>query len=212
MNIFRLAGDLSHLIAIILLLWKIWKSRSCSGISGRSQLLFLVVFLCRYIDVLLMFYSLYNTVMKILYVLFLSLTNYLIFKKYVVTYDRIHDVFPYSYLIIPSIVVTLIYPASYKLVDLLWSFSIYLESVAILPQLMMITRTGEAETITGHYLFALGSYRALYILNWIYRYYSEKHFDIISVIAGLVQTILYGDFFYLYIVNVLNGKKLTLPA
>ena len=32
MNIFRLVGDLSHLLAIILLLIKIWKTRSCAGI------------------------------------------------------------------------------------------------------------------------------------------------------------------------------------
>ena len=31
MNIFRLTGDLSHLLAIVLLLWKIWKTRSCAG-------------------------------------------------------------------------------------------------------------------------------------------------------------------------------------
>lgn len=31
MNIFRLTGDLSHLAAIIILLLKIWKSRSCAG-------------------------------------------------------------------------------------------------------------------------------------------------------------------------------------
>lgn len=31
MNLFRFLGDLSHLLAIILLLLKIWKSRSCAG-------------------------------------------------------------------------------------------------------------------------------------------------------------------------------------
>lgn len=51
----------------------------------------------------------------------------------------------------------------------MWTFSIYLESVAIMPQLFMLSRTGNAETITAHYLFALGSYRALYIVNWIFR-------------------------------------------
>ena len=83
--------------------------------------------------------------------------------------------------------------------QILWTFSIYLESVAILPQLFMISKTGEAESITSHYLFALGSYRALYILNWIYRYYFEGFFDLIAVVAGCVQTVLYCDFFYLYI-------------
>ncbi len=31
MNIFRLTGDLSHLLAILILLSKIWRTRSCSG-------------------------------------------------------------------------------------------------------------------------------------------------------------------------------------
>ena len=35
MNIFRLVGDLSHLAAILVLLLKIWKTRSCAGISGE---------------------------------------------------------------------------------------------------------------------------------------------------------------------------------
>ncbi len=84
-------------------------------------------------------------------------------------------------------------------VQILWTFSIYLESVAILPQLFMISKTGEAETITSHYLFALGSYRALYVFNWIYRFSFEGFFDFIAVVAGCVQTVLYCDFFYLYI-------------
>lgn len=90
--------------------------------------------------------------------------------------------------------------------QVLWTFSIYLESVAILPQLFMVSKTGEAESITSHYLFALGSYRALYILNWIYRYVSEDHYDLIAIVAGIVQTVLYCDFFYLYITK---GKSVS---
>lgn len=63
----------------------------------------------------------------------------------------------------------------------------------------MVSKTGEAETITSHYLFALGIYRFLYILNWSYRYYVENFLDWISIVAGVVQTVLYCDFFYLYI-------------
>ena len=37
-------------------------------------------------------------------------------------------------------------------------------------------------------------------------------YDIIAIMAGCVQTILYCDFFYLYITKVLKGKKLQLPA
>lgn len=83
--------------------------------------------------------------------------------------------------------------------QILWAFSIWLESVAILPQLFMLQRTGEAETITTHYLFALGAYRALYIPNWIWRFFAENHYwDPIPVIAGVIQTVLYSDFFWIY--------------
>ncbi|KAL4669306.1 hypothetical protein H8959_007860, partial [Pygathrix nigripes] len=64
MNIFRLTGDLSHLAAIVILLLKIWKTRSCAGISGKSQLLFALVFTTRYLDLFTSFISLYNTSMK----------------------------------------------------------------------------------------------------------------------------------------------------
>jgi ER lumen protein retaining receptor len=37
-------------------------------------------------------------------------------------------------------------------------------------------------------------------------------YDIIAIVAGCVQTILYCDFFYLYVTKVLKGKKLQLPA
>uniref|UniRef100_A0A2K6NT04 KDEL endoplasmic reticulum protein retention receptor 1 n=1 Tax=Rhinopithecus roxellana TaxID=61622 RepID=A0A2K6NT04_RHIRO len=65
MNLFRFLGDLSHLLAIILLLLKIWKSRSCAGISGKSQVLFAVVFTARYLDLFTNYISLYNTCMKV---------------------------------------------------------------------------------------------------------------------------------------------------
>jgi ER lumen protein retaining receptor len=63
----------------------------------------------------------------------------------------------------------------------------------------MISKTGEAETITTHYLFFLGLYRALYLANWIRRYQTENFYDQIAVVSGVVQTIFYCDFFYLYV-------------
>ncbi|MBZ3872546.1 ER lumen protein-retaining receptor 1 [Sciurus carolinensis] len=53
----------------------------------------------------------------------------------------------------------------------LWTFSLYLESVTILPQLFMVSKTGEAETILSHYLFVLGVCCTLYLFNWIWRYH-----------------------------------------
>jgi hypothetical protein len=46
-------------------------------------------------------------------------------------------------------------PADAAVAQLLWTFSIYLEAVAILPQLFLLQRTGEADTLTGDYVFCL---------------------------------------------------------
>jgi len=212
MNIFRLIGDLSHLAAILILLLKIWKTRSCAGISGRAQILFALVFLTRYLDLFTSFISVYNTVMKVFFLASSIGTVYLMFFKFKATYDHNHDTFRIEFLLGPCVLLALLLNHEFTVMEVLWTLSIYLESVAILPQLFMVSKTGEAESITSHYLFALGSYRALYIVNWIYRYYAEGFYDIIAIVAGCVQTILYCDFFYLYITKVIKGKKLQLPA
>jgi len=200
------------MIAIIILLLKIWKTRSCSGISGKSQVLFASVFTTRYLDLFSNFISVYNSLMKIIFIGTSYFTVYLIYIKFKATYDKNHDTFRVEFLLLPVFLLALLINHEFTLFEVLWTFSIYLEAVAILPQLFMISRTGEAETITSHYLFALGSYRALYLLNWIYRYYMEGFHDWIAVSAGCVQTILYCDFFYLYITRVVKGKALRLPA
>ncbi|CAH2106516.1 unnamed protein product [Euphydryas editha] len=212
MNIFRLLADLSHLLAIIILLLKIWKTRSCAGISGKSQILFSIVYTTRYLDLLTTFVSPYNTIMKIVFVAASYATVYLMYVKFKATYDHNHDTFRIEFLLIPSLILALLINREFTLLEVLWTFSIYLESVAILPQLFLVSKTGEAESITSHYLFALGSYRGLYILNWLYRYIVEDHYELIAIVAGVVQTVLYCDFFYLYITKVLKGKKLQLPA
>nr|CAG8438064.1 11681_t:CDS:2 [Entrophospora candida]CAG8528531.1 12000_t:CDS:2 [Entrophospora candida] len=132
--------------------------------------------------------------------------------KFRATYDPNLDTFRIEYLLGASLLLGLIFNYYFTFTEVLWTFSIYLESVAILPQLFMLSRTGEAETITTHYLFALGAYRALYLINWLWRFTFEGHVDWIVWIAGAIQTALYSDFFYIYYTKVLKeGKKFELP-
>ena len=59
----------------------------------------------------------------------------------------------------------------------------------------------------------LGGYRALYLLNWIYRYSTEPGYSQWIVwISGLVQTLLYCDFFYYYLESWRKNERLTLPS
>ncbi|MDI1489256.1 MAG: endoplasmic reticulum retention protein [Ramalina farinacea] len=156
--------------------------------------------------------SLYNTTFKLLFLSAQSYTLYLMLTDYRPTHDPNIDTFKVQYLLAASAVLGILFPYRYELAEMLWAFSIWLESVAILPQLFMLQRTGEAETITTHYLFALGVYRALYIPNWLWRYFGEGYVDPIPWVAGVVQTVLYSDFFWVYYTKVLQGKKFNLPV
>ena len=61
--------------------------------SYRSQILFLLVFLTRYIDVFTHFISIYNTSIKIFFIIS-TLTNiYLVFVKYAGTISSDLDTF-----------------------------------------------------------------------------------------------------------------------
>lgn len=134
------------------------------------------------------------------------------FVKYKATYNRSEDTFRVELLVLPCIVLAILVNAQFTPLEVLWTFSIYLEAVSILPQLFMLQRRGEAETITAHYLFCLGIYRALYIVNWVYRYYTDNFYDAIVIVSGIVQTVLYADFFYLYVTRVIKqNAKLELP-
>jgi hypothetical protein len=82
---------------------------------------------------------------------------------------------------------------------MLIDFSLILESVCVLPQLLLLRQTTVPTVIDSFYLLALGSYRAFYILNWIEREFDDYWKpDAISVTCGIVQTALYLDFAWVY--------------
>lgn len=96
-----------------------------TGISGKSQILFALVFTTRYLDLLTSFISLYNTCMKVrehwlwlalarpsdnnwrasltqvIYIGCAYATVYLIYMKFRATYDGNHDSFRMEFLIVP---------------------------------------------------------------------------------------------------------------
>lgn len=62
----------------------------------------------------------------------------------------------------------------------------------------MLRETTVPTVIDSFYLVTLGSYRAFYILNWIVRGATERSFDPIAVIFGVIQTAFYVDFAWVY--------------
>ncbi|XP_020596327.1 ER lumen protein-retaining receptor-like, partial [Phalaenopsis equestris] len=80
------------------------------------------------------------------------------------------DNFPTHYLVIACAVMTLVvHPkSSDALINrLILAFGCYLETVAIMPQLRLMQNTKIVESLTAHYVFALGVTRFLSCARWI---------------------------------------------
>lgn len=216
-NIFRILGDFSHLASIGILIHTVTTTIAIDGISLKTQVLYALVFLTRYMDLLSFHWvSLYNTLMKLFFIgssIYIVVLIQSFQKKNPIAYKEMimNDTFKIQFLLIGALIMSLICHHKFTLLELLWSFSVWLESVAILPQLFMLSKIGKAPSLTVHYIFSLGIYRFLYIFNWIWRYYSEEKWDYIAIMAGILQTLLYSDFFYIYYKKVIKSGKFELP-
>ena len=168
-NLFRYLGDFSHLASFLVLLYTIRKRESAAGLSLITQQLYALVFLCRYLDLIYMFGShaiLYNTIFKIFCITVSCYIVYLMrFKDpYRTSYNRNtreKDGFVSLYLIVPCIVLAIIKHNSNTILELFWAFSIYLEAVAIFPQLIVLHRMQKIENLTTYYIFFLGAFALL---------------------------------------------------
>lgn len=158
-----------HLTAIVLLLYRIKNTRNCVGISCKTQEIYLIVFCVRYMDLFMYFVSLYNTSMKIFYISATALIIYLMrFKKpFCSTYDSLGDAFPHLKVLLPAaLVLTALIHAGDSYWEFCWSFSLWLEALAFIPQIIMLNKIRVIENLTSHYVACLGLYRFFYILNW----------------------------------------------
>ena len=215
MNIFKLIADLLHLAAIFLLVFRIRTSRNCVGISYKTQELFLITFSLRYLDLFMYFISLYNTCMKLLFVGMTAYTVYLIrYKKpYCRTYNAEADEFPHRKVILPAAaVLALLINSGYEPWELVWSFSLWLEALAFIPQIVILNKIRLIENITSHYVAALGLYRFFYVLSWLMKYFAHDMYSWTQILSGVLQTAVYADLLYYYFVSLKEGKdKMELP-
>ncbi len=95
MNLFRLAGDMAHVLSIVVLLLRLKATKNAVGISIKTQELYLVVFILRYMDLFTTFYSVYNTVMKIAYIAATAFIIYMVrgTEPFKASYDFAQDSF-----------------------------------------------------------------------------------------------------------------------
>lgn len=203
MNIYRILADSTHVIAILLLLYKFFKTKSSAGVSGKTLILYNMVFLLRYADLLTTFISYYNTTMKLFFISISLFLLYLIYFCFNESYEREHDRARLDILVIPCVLLSLIVNSFNVLsipsaLEVFWATSILLEAIAMVPQFYFILVANKAEEYIMPYIVLMGCYRGLYVLNWIYRFNFEDYYEPISYQSSSFQAVIYALFFIYY--------------
>ena len=208
LNVFRQAGDISHILAWVALLAILCCSRSAVGLSLRTLELYLLVFALRYVDLAWNFMNAYIWVVKASY---LTLALVAVAACHCVpalrrTHNRKTDMRQLTtllFLVLPAFVLGYCFNLDRTSpFEVGWASSLYLEAVAAVPQLVLMVREASCRSAVSHYIFLLASYRAWYIANWVWRYKHESgpeaEWQPQAWAAGTVQTVLYLPFFVIY--------------
>jgi len=162
----------------------------------------------------------------------LLLAVFLIFcctKKYASSYQEQYDTLEVKPLIMAcSALAVLLHPDlnDRPLFDTLWTASLYIDSLAMLPQLWMMSRSGEAKVLTSHYVAAMALSRLMNFVFWFHAYpelamlgeedeegnIGEPGSNVAGyavVVAHVVQLALMADFVWCYlrafVKNVASG-------
>ncbi|KAL9116912.1 MAG: hypothetical protein Q9187_006557 [Circinaria calcarea] len=211
MNVFRILGDVSHTISKCILIWAIHTNRSAEGVSLITQALYAMVFITRYLDLFWVSpgYNTWNFVLNNFYIISSLYIIFLMMRVYARTRER-EKAWKFgafcmagSALAAPFTMMIFTRKTVWSFSEVLGTFSIILESVCVLPQLLLLRQTTVPTVIDSFYLVTLGSYRAFFILDWILQAIDPLRFasgrlEFISPIFGVIQTAFYMDFAYVY--------------
>jgi ER lumen protein retaining receptor len=230
------------------LLTNIISNKSVAGVSLKMLQLYVIVFACRLASIL--FYEgylpfdssgdfLYRGMEIISFLLCLAIVI-IILTMHKATYDSVSDSFG-NFLMVPSFlgIVWVILPAfllalifhpslnSNMITDVSWTFALAIESMAILPQIIMFIKSlkaaqkkGEAvQTWVSHVLSCLGLARMIHLLFWISSYteLNDKfnsspggsHVGHFVVFSQCVQLLLMCDYLYYYVKALYSGGDVT---
>ena len=182
----------------------------CIGVSLITQMLYALVFVTRYLNIFWVSpagsaLNVWNFVLKNFYIISSFYIVFLMMRIYARTREREKAWRLGAYCLGGSVILAPMITAIADgkrtgFIEILWTFSIILESVCVIPQLLLLRQTTVPTVIDSFYLLTLGSYRAFYILNWIVRVTTppKHHFEWRAVLFGIIQTAFYVDFAWVY--------------
>ena len=225
-------SSLIQMFSFLIILLKIIKFKNCNGLSLNTLICYLLVLFGRLSSTVFhvtylpnddsgdWFYQLTEIISFILIIYLI----YLIKIKFKETSDLNFDNIKYYYFTIPCLIIAIfIHPTlnSNILTDTLWTFSMYLQTFSILPQIQLfINKKGKIENDTSHYVALCGLSTLFSLLYWFDCYNSLNSWNVVlfplfSQSVGYfilffqyLQLIIMIDFYYLYFKSLCKGKEI----
>lgn len=233
-------GAMSRMFGFGILNVKTFKSQRATGVSAKTLQLYSIVFIFRLTSIIrhegYLPYDksgdwLYHFI-EIMALAFTASALWGVMGPFKSTYQSDCDRFGefnvppglgIVYLAVPVLLIAIILHPSLNsdwLSDVAWTYAMYLESVAVIPQLYMFQKqaNGVVELLTAHFVAALGFGRVMEFIFWIYSYHELATSSgstapgYLAIISQFVQLVLMIDFFWYYITAVKNATPLVLPS
>lgn len=227
------SGDFSFLLTLsslvsvfsfLMVALKIEAGRSCKGVSLRMMECYLAIFFFRLCAIVpfegyLPFDKsgdwFYQTCEALGFCLAGTMVYFCRFR-YAATYDPSTDNFQHHWLALGAAGLSLIFHPNlnnFLPSDISWAFALYLESVAVLCQLFMFMKEGQAAPHTSHFLAAQALAKIMSFIFWAssFNELSNPNHTIKAFVGNwvvctqLVQLLVMGDFIYHYIRCIRQG-------
>mmetsp|Transcript_11398 Transcript_11398/g.14836 ORF Transcript_11398/g.14836 Transcript_11398/m.14836 type:complete len:284 (-) Transcript_11398:237-1088(-) len=232
-------ASMTRFFAFAVLVFKMVWSKSSQGVSLKTLELYLLMYVFRLAAIARhegylpfdrsgdWFYH----IVEFCSLCLVGVASFLVMGPFSARYEKAFDCFgnlhvppAYGaiYLIVPCLFLALIFHPSLNnewFSDCCWTFSMYLETVAIMPQLYMFQKqvSRVVEVLISHSVFALGFARVLDLVFWLSTYgelagKAQTNFSgILILITQFINVALMGDFFYYYFLSIKSGTGMQLP-
>ena len=222
-------------LSFIIILVKVFNFESCSGVSVNSLICFFLSFFCR--NFVVIFFnvrlrnfkidyinSAFNRISEFISFFIICILLYVVYFKYPITSDiSLDNKIPFYYLVIPAFLLAIPFKPwiyRYWFIDLIWIFSVFLESISIYPQIILFTsKKGHIEHFTSHFLTLQGISSIFELIYWIKTYirFNDRkslllgeYSGYLIMISEVVKLVILAYYLLLYsksLINTRNHKK-----
>jgi len=224
-------GAAVQCLGFCLLRLKVRQQRGAVGISSRTLQMFVCTYACRLFSTLQ--YNGYlpvdrtgDWVYQLCEVVALLVAVSLLASIHSVhreSYEQHHDTCAIHWLVgFALVAAVLVHPQlnNRRLPDMAWTAALYLEAVAMVPQLFMLAKKGgEVDSLASHYIACVFVSRLLMMSFWYTSYpelkpkeadFNLPGFGVMG--AQMLQLVLFGDFMYYYVKSIRDSSKMVLPS